>query len=540
MTQRLLYYDGKRPQAHIANLVANVQTGYVGIGTNNPTNTLSIEKSNNSGSGADYPRIKVMNTLATQGDGSSTFNFADINISSGNEAVNMFLSTTYAAGLWAPSGILNVATNHDFQIRTAATERMRIKNDGNVGIGTSTPSSKLTVLKTITSNPGSTGNAAVSLGTAGSAGEYNLINFGYDSGNWQPAYLGYLCTSGSGSSNGALVFATRASTSDVQPTEKMRIVSNGNVGIGTVDPESSRLLVRSSTTDAATNIIQASNSSGATRFIVRSDGLTSFYGTDNAEKVRITENGNVGIGTDGPLDLLQLRSTSATAYDATVDDGQYGNGAGITITNMDQTNESFAQVNMQVSGAAGRALGRIVTIRKGFATSDMAFITENGGIISEKMRITSDGNVGIGIVPAAGVKFQVSGGVIRSLDTFTNTTTTAANMVVSAGGTFERQTPSSQRYKENIVDWSGGLDVILSLKPRTFKYKKDYYDKADVDFLGLIAEEVSKVCPYLVDYENEDRTGQEENVRYANIVVPLIKAIQELKAEIDSLKNISS
>ena len=55
--------------------------------------------------------------------------------------------------------------------------------------------------------------------------------------------------------------------------------------------------------------------------------------------------------------------------------------------------------------------------------------------------------------------------------------------------------------------------------------------------LGLIAEEVAEVCPYLADYENEDGSGEVENVRYANIVVPLIKAIQELKAELDELKS---
>lgn len=97
----------------------------------------------------------------------------------------------------------------------------------NVGIGTANASSKLTVLKTITTCPGATGNAALSLGTAGSAGEYNLINFGYDSESWQPAYMGYLTTSGAGSSNGALVFATRSDTTNSQPTEKLRITSAG-------------------------------------------------------------------------------------------------------------------------------------------------------------------------------------------------------------------------------------------------------------------------------------------------------------------------
>jgi hypothetical protein len=54
--------------------------------------------------------------------------------------------------------------------------------------------------------------------------------------------------------------------------------------------------------------------------------------------------------------------------------------------------------------------------------------------------------------------------------------------------------------------------------------------------LGLIAEDVAEVSPYLADYENEDRTGQVENVRYANIVVPLVKAVQEQQALITSLQ----
>jgi len=110
--------------------------GNVGIGTTAPGSLFEINKSSNSGSGSTFPRLAIKNTLATQGDGSSTFNFADILISSGNESVNMFLSTTYAAGTWAPAGIINVSTNHDLQFKTNNTERMRITSGGNVLIGT--------------------------------------------------------------------------------------------------------------------------------------------------------------------------------------------------------------------------------------------------------------------------------------------------------------------------------------------------------------------------------------------------------------------
>ena len=134
--------------------------------------------------------------------------------------------------------------------------------------------------------------------------------------------------------------------------------------------------------------------------------------------------------------------------------------------------------------------------------------------------------------------FALGGDRIWSGQIDSLTTASGVNVVIGTDSNgitnvLQKAVVSSLRYKEEIKDWSGGLDVIMALKARTFKYKKDYYNNADVDFLGLIAEEVSQVCPYLVDYENEDRTGQEENVRYANIVVPLIKAIQELQAKLD-------
>jgi hypothetical protein len=105
-------------------------------GTQTISGSFGINKSSNGGSGNDFPRLKVQNSLPTQGDGSSTFNFADILISSGNEAVNMFLATTYAAGAWAPTGIINVATNHGLQIKTNNTTALNIASGGDVTVST--------------------------------------------------------------------------------------------------------------------------------------------------------------------------------------------------------------------------------------------------------------------------------------------------------------------------------------------------------------------------------------------------------------------
>ena len=109
----------------------------------------------------------------------------------------------------------------------------------------------------------------------------------------------------------------------------------------------------------------------------------------------------------------------------------------------------------------------------------------------------------------------------------------AANLIVAAGGNLQKSTASSIRFKENVNDWIGdGLNTILALKPKTFTYKEDYYSNPQRQFLGLIAEDVAEVSSYLADFENEDGTGQVENVRYANIVVPLIKAVQELNEKL--------
>ena len=76
---------------------------------------------------------------------------------------------------------------------------------------------------------------------------------------------------------------------------------------------------------------------------------------------------------------------------------------------------------------------------------------------------------------------------------------------------------------------------ILSIKGDK-SIEGDEVEDVDVDFLGLIAEEVAEVNTYLADYENEDGSGQVENVRYATIVVPLIKAVQELTARVEALE----
>lgn len=168
--------------------------------------------------------------------------------------------------------------------------------------------------------------------------------------------------------------------------------------------------------------------------------------------------------------------------------------------------------------------------------SDWSLINSGGsGIMwnpTGTLNMSFAGNVLIGTTSDTGAKLRVEGGVIRSISTYDNTTATAANLVVSAGGTFERST-SSLKYKKDVRDYDKGLEVLMNMRPVYYKGKSE--NDGDTQFAGLIAEEVHDLgLTEFVQYAND---GSPDALAYTHMNALLIKAIQELKAEIDTLKN---
>jgi hypothetical protein len=90
------------------------------------------------------------------------------------------------------------------------------------------------------------------------------------------------------------------------------------------------------------------------------------------------------------------------------------------------------------------------------------------------------------------------------------------------GGSF--QTSSDARLKSNIQDSEYGLDTVMQL--RSVKYERD--NKSEI---GLIAQEVKEITPEFVGESNGYMT-----VNYAQMVSVLVKAVQELSAEVNALK----
>lgn len=120
----------------------------------------------------------------------------------------------------------------------------------------------------------------------------------------------------------------------------------------------------------------------------------------------------------------------------------------------------------------------------------------------------------------------ISGGpASHTTGTFTDAVSTSSTFTASGqitGGSF--QTSSDQRLKSNIQDSTYGLAEVLQLR-------SVQYDRNNNHEIGLIAQEVEPVLPEFVGESDGYKT-----INYSQMVSVLIKAVQELSAEVNALK----
>jgi len=102
-----------------------------------------------------------------------------------------------------------------------------------------------------------------------------------------------------------------------------------------------------------------------------------------------------------------------------------------------------------------------------------------------------------------------------------------------SGGSYWGACTSLRKYKDNIKDLSLGLDTVLKLRPAEFDWNGKKIGAKGHD-LGFIAEEVEAVNPLLAEYGGEN--GALSGVKYNTMTALLVKAIQELKAQNDKLR----
>ena len=232
-------------------------------------------------------------------------------------------------------------------------------------------------------------------------------------------------------------------------SERMRIDSSGNVGIGTSSPDANAKLdvagtVRSGVgaSDPGTGAAFYLVGSGSFQTVIGGAAFAVNTGANNArtERMRIASDGNVGIGTSSPtyrLDIVSGDTTASVGYAMRLRSNATATAAAVQFTN----SAASAQNGLIRCTDTGETV-----IQADGASSLLAFRT-NG---SERMRIDSSGNVGIGTTSisyklevAGDVRIAGGGGDLR-IQSATGTTSTggdsqiyndANNMIFTTGTT---------------------------------------------------------------------------------------------------------
>ena len=178
--------------ATVSTKMTLLNNGNVGIGTTSPGYKLSVANGSTRIVSINYQ--DNLNTIMSHA-GSPNYGLEALTIRGDYIAFYTDYDTSHYQGL----------------------ERMRITSTG------------LTTIKRTGITGVAKNDMILQIGYEGNNGQNNLIGFGYNGGTNIPAYIGFTTTSGGGSTQGDLVFATRGVTTDTAPTERMRITSGGQL-----------------------------------------------------------------------------------------------------------------------------------------------------------------------------------------------------------------------------------------------------------------------------------------------------------------------
>jgi hypothetical protein len=389
----------------------------------------------------------------------STFNLNVPAVSStlATLAAQTFTGTQTMTTLTSPA-----ATN--FTLQSAGTTAVTIDTSQNVGIGTTSPSSPIDVVSN---------SSAVGITLRGRSSESTgKINFVNNANN--TTYAAIQTNSGEFSIQGVAAIPTVFYTNN---TERMRIDSSGNVGIGTSSPVAY----------SGYGVLALNGTNGAFLEFLRG-------GTDEMEIYIDSTNNNIRGKTSKPL-VLYTNDTERMRIDSSGNllvgtTSQINNGTGITGS------------SSQTSGGVASGLTAVNTNASGDVSPPIAVVKTS----------------------------TTTSSTARFIQFYANNTATAMGGIVGNGASnVQFAAISDAREKTNIQPISGSLNKILALKPSSF----DWIANNEHNPAGFIAQEVQTVFPEFV-VQNMANEGDEQ--RYGltggmtgGIIPHLVKAIQELK-----------
>lgn len=277
--------------------------------------------------------------------------------------------------------------------------------------------------------------------------------------------------------------------------------TNASTGHLTVDTAVFSPTIQGSITNAASGTITIQGTSHAT------------VGTTKIEP----SGGKVAIGVAsvnvGVVEVDTLARSTAFAADTTA------TWADILVRNPSSTSGAATGIGFvvhngyQSNGVIGIAA---VSTNASDFSQDLVFITrQDGTVATEYMRLTGTGRLGIGLTnPSKLLELSADSAQKPTTNTWTIT--------------------SDARSKDNIRDFSEGLDVLRQLPVRQWEFNGRFGTAAGVHSMGFVAQEIEGVAPYMV----KTRPDDDDHRDYEGHALPflLVNAVKELDARLRALE----
>lgn len=467
--------------------------GYVGIGTITPTSNLTVQ-----GSGSLVGRYDPSKAYfqITNGGGAMLFDNNEITSSQG-----LFLSTSFNQ----PTVFRNVSA-------TDEEELMRITSEGKIGIGTDAPTAKLSIYET---------------GTMGKVFDPSKAYLELTDGT-----ISMLLDGNEIHSNQNLILGsayandiTFNNIDDNGSDQLMVIKGDGRVGIGTNSPSVGFELkgtnsqwiyvnhgdvggIRVASSDAARlNVLYRHRSNDLVTLRAGHDhGEIAFIaGGADSERMRIVENGNIGIGTNSPNAKLSIIGSSTLAGDFDASKAYLELTDGSTSMLMDGNEITTNQLL-----ALSSSYDHPIIFRNVNETDD-----------EELMRINSDGGVGIGTQTTGLHKLAVEGSI--------GTREVVVEATAWPDYVFqENYDLKSLEEVKTYVEENGHLPEVPSAK----EVEKEGVELGQMN--ELLLQKVEELTLYVIDQNEQLKSQIEENKSQQLQISNLLDELTDLKK---SLKN---
>jgi hypothetical protein len=431
------------------------------------TNTIGINLNS-------YPTFTQLNScnyastgsfLALSGGtltGNLTLNYTNINFQLGGTTGNN-IAIPSSAGFFSTSAAANDmvirSTNNLHLLSGTGNSAITIKaTTNNVGIAIANPQFKLHITAA-KATPSTAYAMKVSGGAVLDSGNHGtLVGLCSEDSSFCKNALGHVRTGTY--DRGGIVFLCNNiadGTSATMTDEKMRIRADGNVGIGTNNPNnilqvgaggrlrisntnSDYTLIGTQDTDTDTNtriVLSGNGRIGANGFIdynTTSTGHHIFNTTDaRTERMRITSGGGVGIGTNDPL-----------TYKLNVNGTSYFNDV-LTIASAANGKYLFAS-GLRIAGSDGNTLYNDTYPIGITALNTISLITGTSlANYATRLKIATNGNIGIGTEPSA-YNFHINGTTKIESSLNVGALTTAGNVNLTGTWAFNCYGPAMFDY----------------------------------------------------------------------------------------------